>query len=1766
MFSHLRQAVESLAQENPLSADVRSQSPDPLRQSSAQLAESALPNLRKSITAQRNTGNPRARSASPGPSSSARSPSDFGLRKTTLEERLRASFAASESSGGSTPNPSTSNPSTPSSHPVPVTEHPLSPAPTPPPDTPSLPTTSASSAVDTLEGSKDNYDASAPSQESNDAPSSETPPSTDPQGLDNSATVNTADNMQIESTADSSMPVQGIPQVTDAEPRPDVQPSMQTLPIAADSPAEESAEAEPEPTITDGPSGVGLEALQERLKLVEQRFTDVSIAFKKLQAERQEIDSIITELTPLESSKDVAALREYLVSVSMKVEFGQDELQRLNGKLTRQEERLEELRDTHRLETASHSDQIEGLRKQLREAEALIAASQYTASQTEENNAMRTSEIDNLRAEVSKVNELAKEEEEKRVKAITLLKTVRQKLVKAEKERDDASRELNEARNKNMGEKEKDRAERANLEWEIDVANAGREKAIIELRAQFDRDIALVKERAERDMQAARKQFETETNTLKVSHSAELSSQKSRISMLENSVANLTSENRSFFEQLELRQAELESSQYHADSLQAQNTELQFQLKELQERIALLDDEVGELRGEHEMRSQVPSASAEEISQVVSSVELRYEAKLSEFKKTIATIEKERTEAEANWSRKLMEKTKETEELKHMLQSSTRLREQDENATEALKAEIEKLQTGTRSQQARLYELQTHIDAFKDAEGTLQRRLSETAARGDDSEKQFEESKSRESQLRSQNKTLRDELRKVQNSVAVLERQRHPGAGYWTSRSEATDSRTSISSTPDAPSSSLPVAEDINYEYLRNVILQFLEHKEMRPNLVRVLSTILRFTPQETRRLMSKWLELCRLWVDRETSGHGSPNVGPAISDAIVALCSSYDANPTLLNYLRHALGSGLVSTANFVASFLRAARSSQLQNGSTLDVLCRTALDVHYASGMPPLGSILPSASSQTTILAIANDSLAFLRQAYSLPPSGFHTLSTTASELITLMLPCVPDVLQMSTTQAMLCFGDANDLLHSVRLSPEVRQVLETFVFSLSLLIGDDAKVAREAQVIHSQIALGKSDMLGSNLEADFISCRSAATVPRCGAAYRIDAMDVFGSECLLYSMLLASMTCVAQSSPKGIHDGSFFMWRAFVLGRLPRLLHTFERELEGHGAMEADWRSAMHAATSSVLQRSDLLSRCDHVQAQARNRESSEEETAGPSSFIRDLLQQLHAVGLVDQGFVLTADPTLANDSGTRLQTEAFEHNCTLESYLESKLTMELSEEDTKTLLYRIRSEPGSHHFFAQVVHKRFTSHSKSGNLEVLSHLTKILYAHDFALDILSLHLKITDLVFEALELLHEYDCETIGDPQTAVSHLGDVVLFIQMVLTKFQISAPSLRRNGKVLSTEILRSSRVYHAEDLPLDVRSVFAGWFKAIFDSSSEGIDDTILRSTRPVTLLRMSPTLFSQACIARQEGRIDNDVLHNGISYFLGPLLNWTLVGVIHAMLFEVQQRGFNTPVQLEVLQSLLLASTCPHVILRLCSPNVLRVFSGKRIQLVVSSVHYDIHAIRSVALRTLSVKKEGNSQGQALDDPGTSPPDAFLSFPRQEIRDAFALARQHKAPRIDVGRCLTITTPTKFLMLLWTELCVAANLGETETCRRVMTFVLVVPRSGVPPLLPLFTYNVLPQLIATVDQQGGDTSVITELLATIIAGALSIALHLEWAMQTMCNEHATLLGQASAVMARKLAADLRARKATSSTSKTILERLGTSSPFAANFPVFMT
>ena len=44
---------------------------------------------------------------------------------------------------------------------------------------------------------------------------------------------------------------------------------------------------------------------------------------------------------------------------------------------------------------------------------------------------------------------------------------------------------------------------------------------------------------------------------------------------------------------------------------------------------------------------------------------------------------------------------------------------------------------------------------------------------------QLDDAKNLATQLRQTNKTLREEMRKVQSSVQLMERQRNPGVGYW---------------------------------------------------------------------------------------------------------------------------------------------------------------------------------------------------------------------------------------------------------------------------------------------------------------------------------------------------------------------------------------------------------------------------------------------------------------------------------------------------------------------------------------------------------------------------------------------------------------------------------------------------------------------------------------------------------------------------------------------------------------------------------------------------------------------------------------------------------------------------------------------------------------------------------------------------------------------------------------------------------------------------
>ncbi|KAG8894748.1 hypothetical protein FRC01_012779, partial [Tulasnella sp. 417] len=442
-----------------------------------------------------------------------------------------------------------------------------------------------------------------------------------------------------------------------------------------------------------------IDELRKRLKVVEQRFSgeddsklkvflsadsedrlpDVSKSFKRLQAEKVAAEQVLRDMTPLESISETDSLRDHFRTLALKAEISADEIKRLNSQTQRTEhdERLQDLRDIHRLESHSQSEQIETLRKRVAEAEALLAASSSTTSNIEAASAAKQNTIAQLTAELQTAKGQVKDEEEKRGKAIALLKTVRTKLVKAEKDKEDVMKEKEDMRL----ERDAARGETASLRAEVERMRAEKEREVAALRVQFDRELSSVKDRLEKEAAARKGQFELDAITTKASHTKELNTKAARISQLEATVKNLTQEKDSLFDQMQLRQAELESSQSHLENLQNQNNELQYQLREANDRIALLESEetaFSRSPASPRLRSHdsgtstnlPPSPSHDapvELARLLSEAESKYEARLSDLRSKIRSMEKERNESEEEWARNLGERGKEIERVKRLM-------------------------------------------------------------------------------------------------------------------------------------------------------------------------------------------------------------------------------------------------------------------------------------------------------------------------------------------------------------------------------------------------------------------------------------------------------------------------------------------------------------------------------------------------------------------------------------------------------------------------------------------------------------------------------------------------------------------------------------------------------------------------------------------------------------------------------------------------------------------------------------------------------------------------------------------------------------------------------------------------------------------------------------------------------------------------------------------------------------------------------------------
>ena len=331
--------------------------------------------------------------------------------------------------------------------------------------------------------------------------------------------------------------------------------------------------------------------------------------------------------------------------------------------LIEQKQRIEELRDTHRLESQSQTEQFDMLTTQLKQKDDALKLVNDQLTAAESINAASKSELATAAEEYAKLKIVAKEEEEKRIKALSLLRALRQKLVKSEKEKEDVDRERDSLRLSEATAQNQLSIDRLRFDQEIASLRSTQEQQITKLRSSFDRETSQMRLQFEREAATRKSQFELDAINVKATLSKELSTKDTRIKQLESTVREISVGRDSLFDQLQLRTAEVESIAENQEQLRSQAEELKYELKEAKDRSAAVVDELEELR---KARRDVSRDDAN-TRRLLAEAEVRSEARVRDLEAHTRQLENDRLETEKEMSSNLQERLKEVERMRQQI-------------------------------------------------------------------------------------------------------------------------------------------------------------------------------------------------------------------------------------------------------------------------------------------------------------------------------------------------------------------------------------------------------------------------------------------------------------------------------------------------------------------------------------------------------------------------------------------------------------------------------------------------------------------------------------------------------------------------------------------------------------------------------------------------------------------------------------------------------------------------------------------------------------------------------------------------------------------------------------------------------------------------------------------------------------------------------------------------------------------------------------------
>lgn len=167
------------------------------------------------------------------------------------------------------------------------------------------------------------------------------------------------------------------------------------------------------------------------------------------------------------------------------------------------------------------------------------------------------------------------------------------------------------------------------------------------------------------------------------------------------------------------------------------------------------------------------------------------------------------------------------------------------------------------------------------------------------------------------------------------------------------------------------------------------------------------------------------------------------------------------------------------MSTFLQAARSSELHNSLTLTVLLQTVLEAHYALNSnlhKPSNSLILQTDTPSTVMRTVQDAVALLRTVvtissssstfpHNVNPNQPHLPTLVSSLLLTLLtsLHIPTDLHRVPIQQALSLYAELSETISVFRMrfgpgtseaDMEVVGALETFLVSLSLVVGDEGR----------------------------------------------------------------------------------------------------------------------------------------------------------------------------------------------------------------------------------------------------------------------------------------------------------------------------------------------------------------------------------------------------------------------------------------------------------------------------------------------------------------------------------------------------------------------------------------------------------------------------------------------------------------------------------------------------------------------------------------